>query len=461
MDIESKSWTNRSPGDLSIALPEVHATPVEPVIAAAAAAAASWAATPVPERAEMLRAARDLVAGEKDALARGIAIETGKPITEAIGELGAVIAKFDLTIEDAQDALASMPVESGPHPATIRRIARGPAAVVGPFNFPLHLANGALLAHLIAGNPVIFKPSPLAAVVAGRYAELMRECFPEGVFDLVQGGAAEGEAVCLDARVRAVCFTGSVNVGRSLAVALAPDFSKELALELGGKNATIICADADLDLAAALTAEGACLTCGQRCNATSRVIVERSVAADFRGRLITALEKFQPGDPTLPATRLGPLISNAAVERYRALLAAPVEWLLPGRVEQTVAGKQGYFVRPAVAISRDPIPPEEAFVPLLTFTEVDDLDEAIRVHNATPYGLTASIFSGSEPLFRRLADLVRAGNIYANLATTFSPSTLPFGGIGESGNGRPGGRGFIRFTTQEQAVQWTGFETTR
>ena len=223
--------------------------------------------------------------GAKDELARGIALETGKPLTEALGEVGAVIAKIDLTIGDAERHLAERTESSGPHPAFVRQSARGPAVVIGPFNFPLHLGHGANVAHLLAGNPVIYKPSPLAANVAARYGELMAQAFPPGVFQVVQGGGAEGEALCIDPRVRAVCFTGSVPVGRALAEKLAGDFSKDLALELGGSNALIVCADADLDKAATAAAEGACLTAGQRCNATSRVIVERPVVAEFQ-RLI-------------------------------------------------------------------------------------------------------------------------------------------------------------------------------
>ena len=261
------------------------------------------------------------------------------------------MAKIDLTVADAERWLAEEGNLGGPHPALVRRRSRGPAAVVGPFNFPLHLGHGANVAHLLAGNPVIFKPSPLAACVAARYGELMSAAFPPGVFQVVQGGGAEGEALCLDPRVRSVCFTGSVPVGKALAKALAEDFSKDLALELGGSNALIVCADADLEKAAVAAAEGACLTAGQRCNATSRVIVERSVADEFQRRFLDALAVFQPGDPLLPATRLGPVISAAAVARYERLLAGMQgAWLFPGRVEPEVGGKRGHFVRPAVVL---------------------------------------------------------------------------------------------------------------
>ena len=186
-------WRNRSPSDLSVELAEVAAGDVASVVEAASAAAGAWARTPLPERIARLRTAQSALAAAKDELARGIALETGKPLTEALGEVGAVVAKIDLTIGDAERWLAEEGNLGGPHPALIRRRSRGPAAVVGPFNFPLHLGHGANVAHLLAGNPVIFKPSPLAACVAARYGELMSAAFPSGVFQVVQGGGAEGD----------------------------------------------------------------------------------------------------------------------------------------------------------------------------------------------------------------------------------------------------------------------------
>jgi acyl-CoA reductase-like NAD-dependent aldehyde dehydrogenase len=288
--------------------------------------------------------------------------------------------------------------------------------------------------------------------VAGRYAEIVRAGLPEGVFQLVQGGGEEGQALCLDPRVRAVCFTGSVPVGRALAQALAADFSKELALELGGRNAAIVCADADLALAADAVADGMCLTCGQRCNATSRVLVDARVAGNLEEALVASLTRYQSGDPLQPETKLGPLISAAAVERYRALTAVAADWLVPGRVLAEVNGKRGHYVRPAAR--RGATAPEtECFVPVLEVETFTDLDEAIAKHNVSPFGLTASVFTRCAATFTQLADELPVGNLYANLPTTFSPSTLPFGGLGQSGNGRPGGRGFIRFCTVEQAIQ--------
>jgi acyl-CoA reductase-like NAD-dependent aldehyde dehydrogenase len=445
-------WRNVSPGDLSLELPEITATPIAPVVESAENAARAWSRTPRADRFTHLREAQQRLVAHKEELARGIAVETGKPLSEARGEVAAVIAKFDLTIQDAETELPQRTIADGPHPAWVRRVSRGPAAVVGPFNFPLHLANGAVVAHLAAGNPVIFKPSPLAAVVAQSYTDLVGPCFPNGVFQIAQGGAAEGRAVCLDPRIRAVCFTGSVPAGRSLARDLAEDFSKELALELGGRNATIVCADADLDLAARAVADAVSLTCGQRCNATSRILVAAPIRDRFAAKLISETARYAPGDPLREETTLGPLINEAALQRFEEIAAKPSDWLLRPETVGEAQGKKGYYVRPGIRLGSSR-PDVESFVPIADLETFRDFDEAIVCNNASPFGLAASIFTRDETVFWRFADEIRAGNIYANLPTTFSPSTLPFGGLGMSGNGRPGGRGFVRFCSVEQAIQ--------
>jgi acyl-CoA reductase-like NAD-dependent aldehyde dehydrogenase len=261
--------------------------------------------------------------------------------------------------------------------------------------------------------------------------------------------------------VRSVCFTGSIPVGRQLATLLAGDLGKDVALELGGKCATIVLRDADLALAAKAVADAMCLTCGQRCNATSRVMVEDAVAAEFEQLLLKELDRYVPGDPMSPDTKLGPLVSVSAVERYARLTALDADrWLKVGRVLAVVDEKRGHYVTPAVACfdARSTLltsaqNTEEAFAPILSLVRVTDVDEAVAVHDLTPYGLTASVFTRSREQFERLVDRLEVGNVYANLPTTFSPSTLPFGGLKSSGNRHPGGRGFIRFTTNEQAVQ--------
>lgn len=447
-------WTNRSPGDLTVSLPEAHAGNVEASVSRSVKAFPEWMRASLDDRITALKGAQEAVKARQEELAVLIAMEMGKPLREARLELGAVIAKFDLTFEDARRYIGEEAVEKGPHPAAVRHRARGPAAVISPFNFPIHLGHGAAMAYLVAGNTVLFKPSPLVATTVAAYAEAMQSALPPGVFELVQGWGAIGQAVCLHPAVRSVCFTGSVPVGKALARDLAEDYSKSVALELGGKNAVIILPDADLALAAECTADAMCLTTGQRCNATSRVLVAREVEKEFCELLKTSLQRYQPGYPLDETTMLGPLATERSAQRYAGFLAEPAEWIVPGEVLPQVDDRTGYYVRPAVAKFASGVSDQEMFCPIVSLQAFGSDGEVVALHDSVPFGLTASIFTADGESFRAIGDRLEVGNLYWNLPTTFSPSTLPFGGFGASGNGKPGGRGFVRFAVDEQAVQW-------
>lgn len=448
---DPKVWSNRSPGDLSRELPEIEASNVFAAVNRSTAAFSDWRALDLAQRKALLSPCCDRLKAKQEELATLIALEVGKPLREARLEMAAVVAKFDLTFADADRYTADEPVTGGPHSSVVRRRPRGSAAVIAPFNFPVHLGHGAALAYLLAGNTVLFKPSPLAANVGAAYAAIMQSALPAGVFELVQGWGEVGRSLCLHDKVRSICFTGSAPVGQALARDLGADYSKSLALELGGKNSFIVCADADLDLAAEAAADGICLTSGQRCNSTSRLLVDRAVEKIFIEKLLASLARYQPGDPLKETTFLGPLISEKALARYRKLISSEGEWIVPGSVNDTT----GYFATPALQRLEEGSyqSEEEAFCPVATLETFADLNAAAARHEISPWGLTASIFTKSEQTFRMLGDQLSVGNLYRNLPTTFSCSTLPFGGLRASGNGKPGGRGFIRFATDEQAVQ--------
>ena len=460
---EPVSWQNSSPADLSFVFPEAHSGDIEKSVRKSSTAFRGWAALSLDERRSALETSRTALQDRSEQLAVLISRETGKPLREARLEMAAVIAKFDLTFADGERYLRDALVDDGPHPALVRRHPLGPAAVIAPYNFPIHLGHGAAVAYLLAGNTVLFKPSPLAVNTGLAYAQAMRTGLPDGVFEVVPGWGETGKALCAHPEVRAVCFTGSVPVGRSLSEMLAADYSKCLALELGGKNSAIICADADLTLAAEAVADGMCLTAGQRCNATSRVLVDRKVAEDFLERLLASVARYRPGDVLEESTMLGPLISFAAHERYEKLASLDIgEWILPGGVlEKNSREQHGYWVLPAIAVvssadalDRSPLATEETFAPILAVEMFSSDAEAVERHEAWKFGLTASVFTADHERFKRVGAGLSVGNLYQNLPTTFSPSTLPFGGWGSSGNGRPGARGFVRFGVREQAVQW-------
>jgi acyl-CoA reductase-like NAD-dependent aldehyde dehydrogenase len=218
---DPQKWRNRSPGDLSVELEEHSAGNVEAAVQRSLKAGEGWKSSTLEERKQVLRECQNCLRERQEDLARLIALEVGKPLREARLELGAVLAKFDLTFADADRFVADHFVEDGPHPALVRRRARGPAAVIAPFNFPIHLGHGAAVAYLLAGNTVLFKPSPLAAGVGAAYAREMVAALPAGVFELVQGWGETGRELCLHPEVRSVCFTGSIPVGTALARDLA------------------------------------------------------------------------------------------------------------------------------------------------------------------------------------------------------------------------------------------------
>lgn len=463
MEAEPCEWRNLSPGDLSYEFPSVASGHLTETVARSQKAFGEWSALCLDERRAYLSECRENLQSKAEDIARLISRETGKPLREARLEMSAVIGKFDLTFEDGEKYLRDVQVADGPHPARIRKVPRGPAAVISPFNFPVHLGHGATVAYLLAGNTVVLKPSPLAVNTALAYALAMESALPDGVFQLLPGWGQVGHDLCLHRDIRSVCFTGSIPVGKALSASLAEDYSKSLALELGGKNSAILCHDADPDLAATAIADGLCLTAGQRCNATARVLVHRSIAGQFLSRLESSLARYVPADPLDESTMLGPLISFAALDRYQALISISAgDWIIPGGVlEMNSKGQHGYYVLPAVMLATEnavldesPLAKSEIFAPVLVVEMFDDEAAAIRRHEAWAFGLTASIFTSEEETFARIGNALSVGNLYRNLPTTFSPSTLPFGGWGASGNGRAGARGFVRFAVKEQALQW-------
>ena len=463
MNAEPSIWHNASPGDLSFGFPETRSGDVEKSVRKSVAAFQGWAGLSLEKRREALEKCRVALQDRSEQLAVLISRETGKPLREARLEMGAVISKFDLTFADGDRYLRDTMIDDGPHPALVRRHPLGPAAVIAPYNFPIHLGHGATVAYLLAGNTVLFKPSPMAVNTGLAYAQAMQTGLPAGVFEVVPGWGETGKSLCAHPAVRAVCFTGSVPVGRALSEMLAQDYSKCLALELGGKNSAIICGDADIALAAEAVADGMCLTAGQRCNATSRVLVDKKIAGPFLEKLLTSVARYSPGDVLEDTTMLGPLISLAAHERYEKLTSLDIgDWILPGGIlEKNSRDQHGYWVLPAIvvasqssALDRSPLAQQEIFAPILVVEIYSTEDEAISRHEAWKFGLTASVFTADPDRFQRIGASLSVGNLYQNLPTTFSPSTLPFGGWGSSGNGRPGARGFARFGIREQAVQW-------
>ncbi|MEM9190563.1 MAG: aldehyde dehydrogenase family protein [Myxococcota bacterium] len=399
------------------------------------------------ERAALLRAYQARIRGYEDEITLAIAREVGKPLWEARTEAKALAAKVDAILGEGSRFVEDQQIDE--LPGEIRYRPHGVVAVVGPFNFPVHLPNGQIIPSLLLGNTVIFKPSEKTPSAAYWMARAYSEAgFPAGVFNLVQGGVNSSRALISHPGIDGILFTGSAAVGRAIVRENADQLGKLIALELGGKNASIVLEDADLDRTARLIAFAGFATAGQRCTATSRVYAARSIIDPLIERLHRAAEVAVVGYPLNDGVFLGPVISEAS---RAAILAAQDRAVEAGFERVTgggpveIKGHPGNYLRPALhrAPSGDAVAPgytrEELFGPDIAVYPVDGLDEAVARTNDSPFGLSAAVFTASRERFERAADELRVGVIHHNRPSSGASGRLPFGGVKDSGNHRPAG----------------------
>jgi succinylglutamic semialdehyde dehydrogenase len=415
---------------------------VDEAVAAARAALPAWSAASPRARSAVLRRFARLVAEHGRDLARLITREMGKPLWEAAQEVALVARKVEITLGPGLQRVGPFPSPDG---GVCRFKPKGTLAVLGPFNFPVHLPNGHIIPALAVGNTVVFKPSETTPAVAVRYARLLhRAGCPPGVFNMVIGDGQVGHRLAVHPEVDGVLFTGSSAVGHRLATATAGVPGKLLALEMGGKNAAVVLADADLRLAVRECLFGAFVTSGQRCSATSRVLVARSISSAFIDAFVAGARSLVVGYGLDRGVFMGPLATKAGLAKFdRAQAAARREGdeaLLAAERVQT--RRPGFYVSPAVHLIRtvrstSDCQDEEIFGPDVAVYVVDDIDDAVALADRTRFGLALSVFSrrrrNLEPFFRGC----RVGVLNWNRATVGASSALPFGGQRASGNDRP------------------------
>jgi len=451
MDLIGGSWAepksaegvidDRSPADLGVTLGRYPwaTSQVEAAVAAAREAAARFAAVPQEERAQLVRRIGAVLKEREEELARAIALDVGKPLWEARTEAQACSAKAAITVEEGLKLASGFPAPGQPD-AECRFRPLGVLAVLGPFNFPAHLPNGHILPALACGNAVVFKPSDVAPHAAEVYARCLEQAgAPRGVFNLVQGGSAVGAALAGHPDVDGVLFTGSWAVGQAIRKANQGQ-TKLLALEMGGKNAALVLADADLEKAAYDVLFSAFVSAGQRCTATSRAIVVGD-ARRFARRIAQLAANLAIGHPFDEGVFMGPMASPAAAEKFeRGLRAADAETLLASRRIRP-RGLDGCYVTPAVHFveqRRDtPYEREELFGPDLAVYPGRSEEEAVEIANATDYGLAASVHTLSAAAFDRCQRALECGVVNWNAPTVGASGRLPFGGLKRSGNHRP------------------------
>lgn len=415
---------------------------VEEAVASAREAFAGWARLSLSQRMQHMVALKAALSARSDELARLITREVGKPLWEARTEVSAALNKIDITLHEGLALVA--PKEMGSPAQRYAFKPHGVAAVLGPFNFPLHLVHGHVVPALVTGNTVIVKPSELAPSVGQLYAE----CFdaaglPAGVFNLVQGDASVGAELAAHAGVDAVMLTGSYRAGQAIKRATLDQPHKLLALELGGHNPAIVLADADLEKAVHDVMWGAFVSAGQRCSGTAMALIDAQCFDAFAELLLRKVDKLRLGDP-FSDVFMGPVISEAARANFWAALAeAERQGVRPLRKSEALKSPvpHGAYLTPSVHVVDHhaglPYETEELFGPDLALSPVPDLNQAIERANAGDYGLSASVFTRDRGAFEHAFASLRHGCINWNAPTCGASSKLPFGGTGKSGNHRP------------------------
>src|SRR5438105_14351587 len=333
----------------------------------------------------------------------------------------------------------------------------GVVAAIVPWNAPLSLTIWKLAPALAAGNAIVIKPSELAPLVPARLLELVAKAgVPRGVVNLVQGtGAETGQALIEHPGVDKIAFTGGTETGRHVA-ATAGKHLKRVSLELGGKSANVVFADADLEAAAYQACWACFLYSGQQCIAGSRLLVERSIEDEFSGRVAAAAGSFAVGDPMQPETQVGPLISERQLERVLGFVedARSMATVAVGGERPGGDLAAGYFVQPTVVtgVRNDMrLAREEVFGPVLSVIPFEDADDAVRVANDTPYGLAGGVWTTDVNKAHRVARAIRAGTVWVNSWHGLNPAT-PFGGYKASGLGREGGKEVLAEYTETKNV---------
>jgi len=402
----------------------------------------AWALTPLVERIAIATRFRDLLKDNAESLAATIAEEVGKPLWEARTEVATMANKIDISVQAHAARTGESATKVADGNAVLRHRPHGVFAVYGPYNFPGHLPNGHIVPALIAGNTLLFKPSEYAPRTAVKTVQLWEQAgLPKGVLNLVNGGRDTGIALGQQALIDGVLFTGSSQTGAALHKQFGGQPGKMLALEMGGNNPLVVWDVQDIDAAVHHTVMSAFISAGQRCTCARRLVIENGAAGDaFLTRLVAVAAQLQVGPSNAePQPFMGPVVSSAVaarlVQAQEDMVAKGGKLLLAMRQLDPNTG----FVTAGIVDTTDAqgIPDEEWFGPLLQVIRVASFDDALRVANATQYGLAASLLSPSEDLWQRFAVRARAGIVNWNRPTTGAASSAPFGGVGKSGNHRP------------------------
>lgn len=421
----------------------------------------SWRETPPPRRAEMLLRAAGILRRRKEEVARLVTQEMGKVIAEGRGDVQESIDFIEYMAGEGRRLVGeTVPSELPSKFCLTVRQPKGVVVCITPWNFPTSIPNWKLAAALICGDTVVFKPASNSARCAAEVVKVYEEAgVPPGVLNFVTGsGGIVGTALIGDPRVRAISFTGGVETGREVYVQGAQSL-KMVHLELGGKNPVIVMDDANLQLALEGVLFGAFGTAGQRCTATSRLLLHTNVYDQFLRMLTERVRSLKVGDPLDPATDVGPVASADQEKKILSYIdigkKEGAKLLLGGEKLKGGAYDRGFFVSPTIfeATHGMRITTEEIFGPVLSVIRVHDYDEAVRVANGVNYGLSSSIYTCDVNRAFHAIDDLEAGITYINAPTIGAEVQLPFGGVKNTGNGgREAGSAAVEEFTEVKSV---------
>nr|WP_206518241.1 aldehyde dehydrogenase family protein [Rhodococcus sp. X156] len=448
--------TNPATGELLATVPAGTATDVDDAVRAARRVFASWSQVPVAERAAVVRRISEGIAARRDEIAATISAEMGSPI----GFATAVQASMPgINAGVFADVAESFPWSEEIGNSLVLREPIGVVGAITPWNYPLHQVVAKVAPALLAGNTVVLKPSEVAPLSAGILVEIAEQAgLPAGALNLVHGtGEVVGEAISRHPDIDMVSFTGSTAAGKKVSIGAA-DTVKRVALELGGKSACVVLPDADFAVAAQRGLGNGWINGGQTCTAWTRMLVPAERQQEMLDLLREAAAAYQVGDPSDPATRIGPMSSAAQQEKVRSYLDVGVAEGATVAYGGPQAGADlptdGAYVQPTIFADVRPdmrIAQEEIFGPVLSVMPYQDLDEAAEIANSTVYGLAGAVFAGDTESGVEFAKRMRTGQVDVN-GGSFN-LLAPFGGYGQSGNGRELGRFGLEEFCEVKSIQ--------
>ena len=463
--LSGKTFDNRNPAkwdELVGVFPDSNEDDVNRAVTAAREAFKEWSDVPAPIRGNMIKKAGDILVERKEEIANLMTREMGKVLTETRGDVQEGIDTAYYSASEGRRMFGhTSPSELRDKYNIVIRRSVGPAGIITPWNFPLAIPTWKIFPALTTGNTVVFKPASDTPATATVFVEVLVEAgIPPGVLNIVHGsGANVGTPIVEHPDIKLISFTGSSAVGKLIASSGGQKL-KRVSLELGGKNAQIVMNDADVELATEGAVWGAFGTTGQRCTATSRLIVQEKIYGDFIEALLKRVEMLKLGDGLDESVEVGPIVNEAQRESIHEYIEIGIEegatLSIGGEIASDNELKGGWFYKPTIFENVDKemrIAKEEIFGPVLSVLKFKEFDEAIDICNNVDYGLSSSIYTRDVNKAFKAVKEIDAGITYINGPTIGAECHMPFGGCKDTGNGhREGGYSAFEFFTEEKTV---------